>query len=54
MVEQVDALELKEFEADRSAAKDHVRNYGAGAGTEEDNGLKRDFTKVEAWEVECW
>jgi hypothetical protein len=42
VVKHMDAPELKEFEADREAAKEHVRTYGTGE--EEGNAPKRDFT----------
>ncbi|KAF2266461.1 hypothetical protein CC78DRAFT_614981 [Lojkania enalia] len=42
-VKYLDAPELKEFEADKGAAKEHVRKYGTG--TEEGGAPKQDFTK---------
>lgn len=42
VVKHLDAPELKEFEADKDAAKEHVRKYGTG--TEDGNAPKRDFT----------
>jgi hypothetical protein len=42
VVKHMDAPELKEFEADREAAKEHVRTYGTGK--EEGGAPKRDFT----------
>jgi len=44
VVKHMDAPELKEFEADKSAAKEHVRKYGTG--TEEGDAPKSDFTKA--------
>lgn len=43
VAKHMDAPELKEFEADRDAAKEHVRKYGTG--TEEGDAPKQDFTK---------
>ncbi|KAF2120168.1 hypothetical protein BDV96DRAFT_539901 [Lophiotrema nucula] len=43
VVKHMDAPELKEFELDKSAAKEHVRKYGTG--TEEGQAPKQDFTK---------
>ncbi|KAK3209105.1 hypothetical protein GRF29_69g809247 [Pseudopithomyces chartarum] len=42
VVKHMDTPELKEFEQDRTAAKEHVRKYGTG--TEEGEAPKRDFT----------
>ena len=40
----MDAPELKEFEKDKSAAKEHVRKYGTGK--EEGDAPKRDFVNA--------
>lgn len=42
VVKHMDTPELKEFEQDRTAAKEHVRKYGTG--TEEGQAPKKDFT----------
>lgn len=42
VVQYLDMPELKEFEADKNAAKEHVRKYGTGK--EKGNAPKRDFT----------
>ncbi|KAF3041144.1 hypothetical protein E8E12_008819 [Didymella heteroderae] len=42
VVKQMSAPELKAFEADKNAAKEHVRKYGTGK--EEGDAPKRDFT----------
>ena len=41
VVKYMDAPELKEFEADKGAGKEHVRKYGTG--TEEGDAPKHDF-----------
>ena len=42
VVKHMDAPELKEFEADKSANKEEVRKYGTG--TEKGDAPKHDFT----------
>lgn len=42
VVKHMDTPELKEFEADKDAAKQHIRKYGTGK--EEGDTPKRDFT----------
>lgn len=42
VVKHMDAPELKEFEQDKSATKEHVRKYGTG--TEDGAAPKKDFT----------
>ncbi|CAO2652369.1 Nn.00g006520.m01.CDS01 [Neocucurbitaria sp. VM-36] len=44
VVKHMDAPELKEFEADKGANKEHVRKYGSGK--EEGDAPKRDFTSA--------
>lgn len=44
MPKLMDAPELKEFEKDKSAAKEHVRKYGTGK--EEGDAPKRDFVNA--------
>lgn len=39
----MDSPEVKQFEADKNANKEHVRKYGTG--TEEGDAPKQDFTK---------
>jgi len=43
VMKYMDSPEVKEFEADKGAGKEHVRTYGTG--TEEGNAPKGDFTK---------